>query len=169
MPNVSSVKATRPYDHRPPRRVYLRRQLVVGPLPQTPITNNSFFTHFALSSSLLCHYQPQDLTFQSVRGAENFPLLDSFNWEINRMFPAPAFTVKVRNAYTPSQVCLFDTLSIKACLVLIHSRAIHLHREAPTFQRRGGTKENGELGPIGLGEEFPHQHMTYRYSKHFVS
>ncbi|CAM9321677.1 unnamed protein product [Scytosiphon promiscuus] len=36
----------------------------------------------------------KDLTFDSVKGADNFPLLDSFHWEINRMFPAPAFTVK---------------------------------------------------------------------------
>ncbi|CAM9321604.1 unnamed protein product, partial [Scytosiphon promiscuus] len=36
----------------------------------------------------------KDLTFASVKGADNFPLLDSFHWEINRMFPAPAFTVK---------------------------------------------------------------------------
>ncbi|CAM9605170.1 unnamed protein product, partial [Hapterophycus canaliculatus] len=35
-----------------------------------------------------------DLTFASVEGADNFPLLDSFHWEVNRMFPAPAFTVK---------------------------------------------------------------------------
>ncbi len=40
----------------------------------------------------------QDLTFETVRGTENFPLLDSFYWELNRMYPAPAFTVKVRRA-----------------------------------------------------------------------
>lgn len=37
----------------------------------------------------------QDLTFETVRGTENFPLLDSFYWELLRMYPAPAFTVKV--------------------------------------------------------------------------
>eukprot|EP00752_Nemacystus_decipiens_P012023 g10658.t1 len=36
----------------------------------------------------------KDLTFDSVKGAENFPLLDSFHWEIQRMYAAPAFTVK---------------------------------------------------------------------------
>ena len=39
---------------------------------------------------------PQDLTFDSVKGAENFPLLDSFHWEIQRLYAAPAFTVKVK-------------------------------------------------------------------------
>ncbi|CAM9251030.1 unnamed protein product [Ectocarpus fasciculatus] len=36
----------------------------------------------------------KDLTFETVRGVDNFPLLDSFLWEINRVFPVPAFTVK---------------------------------------------------------------------------
>lgn len=37
----------------------------------------------------------QDLTFASVKSTDNFPLLDSFHWEIQRMYAAPAFTVKV--------------------------------------------------------------------------
>eukprot|EP00903_Cladosiphon_okamuranus_P007709 g7471.t1 len=36
----------------------------------------------------------KDLNFETVKGTENFPLLDSFMFEIQRMFAAPAFTVK---------------------------------------------------------------------------
>ncbi|CAM9368477.1 unnamed protein product [Ectocarpus sp. 12 AP-2014] len=53
------------------------------------LTNNTEFLE-----KLRKEVDGEDLTFQSIRGAENFPLLDSFHWEINRMFPAPAFTVK---------------------------------------------------------------------------
>ena len=44
------------------------------------------------------HYNPdmeQELTIASVGDLSKFPLLDSFHWEILRMFPAPPFFFKV--------------------------------------------------------------------------
>lgn len=38
----------------------------------------------------------QELTLRSVTDVEQFPLLESFHWEILRMFPAPPFYVKVK-------------------------------------------------------------------------
>lgn len=38
----------------------------------------------------------QELTLRSVTDVEQFPLLESFHWEIVRMFPAPPFYVKVK-------------------------------------------------------------------------
>ena len=37
----------------------------------------------------------QELTLHSVTDVDQFPLLDSFHWEILRMFPGPPFYVKV--------------------------------------------------------------------------
>ena len=37
----------------------------------------------------------QELTIASVGDLSKFPLLDSFHWEILRMFPAPPFFFKV--------------------------------------------------------------------------
>ncbi|CAN0127699.1 unnamed protein product [Pylaiella littoralis] len=54
------------------------------------LTNNPAFLE-----ELRKELDGQDLNFETVKGADNFPLLDSFHWEINRLWPAPSFTVKI--------------------------------------------------------------------------
>lgn len=49
---------------------------------------------FLFSNGCLLSFE-QELTIRSVNDVEEFPLLESFHWEIRRMFPVPPFYVKV--------------------------------------------------------------------------
>ena len=53
----------------------------------------------------------QELTLRSVTDVDQFPLLDSFHWEILRMFPAPPFYVKVSvtEAFFQKEGLLYDS------------------------------------------------------------
>ena len=94
----SSVPAPK-YCHHP-----LLPQVLQPPTPPTLVTNTTTPTttsHNQLlsntdTSSITAIVRPsQDLTMAAVGDLSRFPLLDSFHWEILRMFPAPPFYCKV--------------------------------------------------------------------------
>lgn len=48
-----------------------------------------------IDADAITPWRSQELTIRSVQDLEQFPLLDSFHWEILRLYPAPPFFFKV--------------------------------------------------------------------------
>ena len=65
------------------------------PLPQ-PLKHRIASPSFTTTAGV-----EQELTIESVGDLSKFPLLDSFHWEILRLFPAPPFFFKVSDAVQP--------------------------------------------------------------------
>ena len=62
-------------------------------LPSTPYHTNTNTTNTTTNTNTVG--PEQEVTMESVTDLTKFPLLDSFHWEILRMFPRPPYYVKV--------------------------------------------------------------------------